>query len=817
MITSVTKANGTVVPFDVSKLRKWSEFASEGKVSWSEIELDAVKAGYDKMTTRELHSAMIAACTNRKDAKYAKMAARLLIGQLYKDAHGGFNSIPSLPDFVSLMEKKGLWEKMGYSEQDLKVLDKVVNHNKNLDYTYSILRQWADKYLVVDNVNKTVFESPQFAFMGIAMKAMQNQPSERRLQDVKTFYKYISDLKINLPSPYLTTMRTPIAGSASCCFPSGTEVDMKGCKKFIEDIVVGDEVVTSSGVLKKVTWLTNREYEGELYNFETVTTVKGKTWATGDHKYLVNREGYDLWVEASEVEKGDWIKTSDVLSNNSPKMLSDFLKDEILELGYEAKNGEVVYTTWEGKESVTYRKVKDFDLNSRAFGTLLGYYSAEGSTTKDKRRENSYTLRFTFGVDAEPYLEEVKEFFEEHNIHYSIIDTTEKDKCKTIRTSSAILAKLFIKLVGSSSSNKGDKSHFIRGGSEEFKLGFLAGFLRGDGCAFKNGYTVSSISKELLYSVRDIVQVFGNHGSLNARKFTSEVYPNAKEQYTLDIYANPSDELVKAVGKNVQMIKQKDPSKVKLVKRINDSVYVKVKVINTKPFVGTVYDFEVEDEHNFCVEGLVVHNCLFTADDTAESLSIANHLGHQFTLANAGIGAYLQTRSAGSGVKSNRIIHGGLAPYYRWMESGVGASKQSSRGGSATITFSCLEPDWADLIRLKNPTTPNEKRIDKLDYSVVVNTPFLKRAARSDGEWMLVSYHEAPELYEAMYKSEEEFEEVYAKVSRKRIKKKFVNAQKMLLDIVKQRFETGRIYLFFADNVNKHTPFKDTIYQSNLC
>ena len=425
MINSVTKADGNVVPFDVSKLRKWSEFASQGKVNWSEIELSAVKSGYDKMTTRELHTAMISACTDKKENKYAKMAARLLIGQIYKDAHGGFNSIPTLSEFTSKMEGKGLWEKMGYSEDELNTLNKVINHNKNLDYTYSVIRQFADKYLVVDNVNKVVFESPQFAFMGIAMKAMQNQPTERRLQDVKTFYKYISELKINLPSPYLTTMRTPIAGSASCC--------------------------------------------------------------------------------------------------------------------------------------------------------------------------------------------------------------------------------------------------------------------------------------------------------------------------------------------------------------------------------------------------------LFMADDTANSLSIANHLSHEFTLANAGIGAYLQTRSAGSGVKNNRIIHGGLAPYYRWMESGVGASKQSSRGGSATITFSCLEPDWEDLIRLKNPTTPNEKRIDKLDYSVVVNTPFLKRAARSDGEWMLVSYHEAPELYEAMYKSEEEFEAVYDKVSRKRIKKKFVNAQKMLLDIVKQRFETGRIYLFFADNVNKHTPFKDTVYQSNLC
>lgn len=82
---------------------------------------------------------------------------------------------------------------------------------------------------------------------------------------------------------------------------------------------------------------------------------------------------------------------------------------------------------------------------------------------------------------------------------------------------------------------------------------------------------------------------------------------------------------------------------------------------------------------------------------------------------------------------------------------------------------------------------------------------------------MLVSYDEAPELYEALYKSEEEFEEVYEKVSRKRIKKKFVKARDLLAEIITQRAETGRIYMFFADNANKHTPFKDVIYQSNLC
>lgn len=157
-----------------------------------------------------------------------------------------------------------------------------------------------------------------------------------------------------------------------------------------------------------------------------------------------------------------------------------------------------------------------------------------------------------------------------------------------------------------------------------------------------------------------------------------------------------------------------------------------------------------------------------------------------------------------------------MLPYLRWMESSVGASKQASRGGSATVTFTCLEPDFDDLIRIKNPTTVNSKRVDKLDYSVVLNNAFLRRAAKGQS-WMLVSVDEAPELYEALYKSEEEFEAVFEAVARRRIKKKVVQAREMLMEIIKQRAETGRIYVFFADNVNRHTPFLDTVYQSNLC
>ena len=175
MIRLVTKSNGKTEEFNPEKLRKWSEFAA-GKLNWSEIELEAVKRCYDGVSTRDLHKAMIAACIDKKTQAYSDMAGRLLLGMIYKQAHGGYHSIPSLNFFYHDMVERGHWAEMDYTDEEIKELGKVVKHNQNLGYGYSVLRQMADKYLVRDAVNDIVHESPQFLFMGIAMKVMEIQP-----------------------------------------------------------------------------------------------------------------------------------------------------------------------------------------------------------------------------------------------------------------------------------------------------------------------------------------------------------------------------------------------------------------------------------------------------------------------------------------------------------------------------------------------------------------------------------------------------------------------------------------------------------------
>ena len=247
MITTVVKSDGTSVPFEPERLNKAAIFGDDGNGNWSAIALDAYKRLYDGCSTREVHQAMINACTDRKDQAHAKMAGRLLIGQIYKEAYGGFTHIPSLSSFYQSMIGRGYWEDMGYDVLDLLQFDVAIEHSKDLGYNYAILKQFRDKYGIKDNINDVLFESPQMMFMGMAMAVMKKMPADRRANDVIRLYTYLSDLKINAPTPYLNGLRTGATGYASCC------------------IIKADDSAKSIGAAKEVAYTMTTKQAGIGY------------------------------------------------------------------------------------------------------------------------------------------------------------------------------------------------------------------------------------------------------------------------------------------------------------------------------------------------------------------------------------------------------------------------------------------------------------------------------------------------------------------------------------------------------------------------
>lgn len=217
MSRKVLKRDGSIAEFDSNKLNRWADWASQNcGVSWSDVVLEASRSLPDLVSTNDIQKTLIEVCVNRMDTGHSRMAARLLVGHIYKEAFDDF-SIPDIEEFYTNMVTLGFWDDMGYTSEELKQIEEFIDHTLDFSYEYCTIRQFYDKY-AISSAGRCL-ESPQMAIIGAAMSNVQYE--ENRVQSVKNAYEELSKLKINLPTPSLAGQRTPQSGSPSCCVISG--------------------------------------------------------------------------------------------------------------------------------------------------------------------------------------------------------------------------------------------------------------------------------------------------------------------------------------------------------------------------------------------------------------------------------------------------------------------------------------------------------------------------------------------------------------------------------------------------------------------
>jgi len=214
---------------------------------------------------------------------------------------------------------------------------------------------------------------------------------------------------------------------------------------------------------------------------------------------------------------------------------------------------------------------------------------------------------------------------------------------------------------------------------------------------------------------------------------------------------------------------------------------------------------------------------LISADDTLDSIFAAGEMMAKYASKRAGIGLEIgRIRPVGAPIRNGEIKHTGLIPFLKkWFGDLRSCSQGGIRNASCTVTLPVWHYQFEDFIVLKNNQGTDETRVRQLDYSVVVNKMFWNRY-RNNENITLFDPHEVPDLYEAFYRDTEEFETLYKHYEHKRgIKKKVLPAVEIFKNgILKERTDTGRIYLVNIDNVMNQGPFDtkfDPIYQSNLC
>ena len=249
----VVKRSGQIEPIDLEKMHKMVDAACEGLagVSASQVEIQSGIQFYDGITTGEIQEILIRSASDLIDLdhpNYQFVAARLLLFSVRKSVYGKMRDLPDLLSHIKECVNRGIYDAEvldKYSEDELEKVNSYIDHHRDFLFTYAGLRQVVDKYLVQDRSTGKVYESPQFMYMMIALTIFQDYPKETRLNYVRRYYDAISKHKINIPTPIMAGVRTPLRQFASCVL---VDVDDTLDSIFSSDMAIGRYVAQRAGI-----------------------------------------------------------------------------------------------------------------------------------------------------------------------------------------------------------------------------------------------------------------------------------------------------------------------------------------------------------------------------------------------------------------------------------------------------------------------------------------------------------------------------------------------------------------------------------------
>ena len=251
--TKVVKRDGKTEPLDLNKLHVMVEEACTdlAGVSASQVEMQSGIQFYDGITTAEIQEILIRSASDLIDLdhpNYQFVAARLLLFALRKQLYGRMRDVPGLYQHVRTNVDRGVYDEQIfdlYTEEEFSKLESFIDHDRDFLFTYAGLRQVVDKYLVQDRSSGRVYETPQFMYLLIAATIFSKYPKETRLDYVKKYYDAISRHKINIPTPIMAGVRTPLRQYASCVL---VDIDDTLDSIFSSDMAIGKYVAQRAGI-----------------------------------------------------------------------------------------------------------------------------------------------------------------------------------------------------------------------------------------------------------------------------------------------------------------------------------------------------------------------------------------------------------------------------------------------------------------------------------------------------------------------------------------------------------------------------------------
>ena len=253
--TKVKKRNGSLESLNLEKVHKMTEEACEGLagVSASQVEINSGLQFYDGITTGEIQEILVKSASDLislDNPNYQFVAARLLLFGLYKQVYGNHwkNGFIDVKGQVERGVSKGIYDGnilSSYTDEEWSKINGFIDHGRDFLFTYAGLRQVVDKYLVQDRSTGNIYETPQYMYMLIAATLFKNYPHETRLDYVRRYYNAISKHRLNIPTPIMAGVRTPLRQFASCVL---VDIDDTLDSIFSSDMAIGKYVAQRAGI-----------------------------------------------------------------------------------------------------------------------------------------------------------------------------------------------------------------------------------------------------------------------------------------------------------------------------------------------------------------------------------------------------------------------------------------------------------------------------------------------------------------------------------------------------------------------------------------
>ena len=251
--TKVKKRDGSIESLDLEKMHIMCEEACKNLagVSASQVEIQSGIQFYDGITTAEIQEILIRSASDLislDNPNYQYVAARLLLYAIRKSLYGRLWELPHLYDHITDCIEKDVYDAdilAKYTKEEIEILNDIIDHDRDFIFTYAGLRQVADKYLVQDRSSGQVYETPQFMYLLIAMTIFAEYPQSTRLDYVTRYYQAISKHRINIPTPIMGGVRTPLRQFASCVL---VDSDDTLDSIFSSDMAIGKYVAQRAGI-----------------------------------------------------------------------------------------------------------------------------------------------------------------------------------------------------------------------------------------------------------------------------------------------------------------------------------------------------------------------------------------------------------------------------------------------------------------------------------------------------------------------------------------------------------------------------------------